>query len=70
MAKYGPEGKRNDGGGLVHENEDIEVLEMPIASALARLDSGQIRDAKTALLLLNLRQHLAKRDARHADDVG
>lgn len=63
LAEYGPEGKRNGGGGLAHENEDIEILQMPIASALALLDGGQIRDAKTAILLLNLRQSLAKRDA-------
>ena len=40
------------GGGLDAENEDIEVLEIPFAEALGMIESGDIRDAKTVLLLL------------------
>ena len=66
LAEYGPEGKRNDGGGLANESEDIQIEEMPIADAFAMLDDGRIRDAKTMILLLNLRQKLVRRDARQA----
>lgn len=44
--------KTGDGGGLDTENEDIEVLELPFADALRMIDTGEIRDAKTVLLLL------------------
>jgi len=43
------------GGGLDHEGEDIEVLEMPFATAMAMLANGEIGDAKTVMLL----QHAA-----------
>ena len=39
------------GGGLQDEGEDIEVLEMPLADALAMVASGEIADAKTIMLL-------------------
>jgi GDP-mannose pyrophosphatase NudK len=39
------------GGGLEHEGEEIEVLEMELATALALIRSGQIIDAKTIALL-------------------
>lgn len=39
------------GGGLANEGEDIEVLEMPLAEALAMVDIGAIYDAKTIMLL-------------------
>ena len=39
------------GGGLQDEGEDIEVLELPLAEALAMVESGEIADAKTILLL-------------------
>lgn len=40
------------GGGLEHEGEDIEVLRLPFAAALKMVDSGEVADAKTILLLL------------------
>jgi GDP-mannose pyrophosphatase NudK len=40
-----------DGGGLAHEGEDIEVLKLPFDQALKMIDSGEIGDAKTILLL-------------------
>jgi nudix-type nucleoside diphosphatase (YffH/AdpP family) len=39
------------GGGLANEGEDIEVLELPLAEALAMVKSGAICDAKTIMLL-------------------
>lgn len=48
IAEYDDAHRANDGGGI--EDEDIEVLELPFAQALAMIDSGEIRDGKTVLL--------------------
>ena len=45
------------GGGLEEEQENIAVLELPFPRALAMIDSGEIKDAKTMLLLQYARQH-------------
>ncbi|GEN74780.1 hypothetical protein CHA01nite_05200 [Chryseobacterium hagamense] len=55
IAEYSPEMKMNDGGGLADEGENIEVLELPFGQALAMIDSGEIKDAKTIMLLQHLR---------------
>ena len=39
------------GGGLAHEGEDIEVLELSIDEALAMIADGRIVDGKTIILL-------------------
>ncbi|THK39818.1 NUDIX domain-containing protein [Ensifer sp. MPMI2T] len=39
------------GGGLAHEGEDIEVLEIALEKAVAMIGSGEICDAKTIMLL-------------------
>jgi nudix-type nucleoside diphosphatase (YffH/AdpP family) len=39
------------GGGLAAEAEDIEVLELPFPEAVAMVARGEIKDAKTILLL-------------------
>jgi nudix-type nucleoside diphosphatase (YffH/AdpP family) len=39
------------GGGLHEEGEDIEVLRAPFAEALEMVETGEIADAKTVLLL-------------------
>ena len=43
--------KVHEGGGVEHEQEDIEVLEMSFDKALAMIETGEIRDAKTIMLL-------------------
>ena len=50
-ATYSSASRTAKGGGLVDEGEDIEVLELPLAHALAMVESGEIADAKTILLL-------------------
>lgn len=55
IAEYSKEMKIADGGGLEDEGEDIEVLELPFDKALAMIDSGEIKDAKTIILLQHLR---------------
>lgn len=51
VAEYSRDMKVSDGGGLEHDQENIEVLELPFAEALQMVAEGQIRDAKTIMLL-------------------
>jgi len=51
IAEYTNDMKVGDGGGLEEENENIEVLELPFAGALQMIRTGEIRDAKTIMLL-------------------
>jgi nudix-type nucleoside diphosphatase (YffH/AdpP family) len=55
VAEYEPEMRVSDGGGLAHEGEDIEVLELAFDDALKMISDGRIVDAKTIMLL----QHAA-----------
>ena len=50
-APYSADSRVDAGGGLVDEGEDIDVIECPISDAIAMVDSGQIVDAKTIMLL-------------------
>ncbi len=50
VAEYSQEQKISDGGGVEHE-EDIEVLEIDFKKALEMIGTGEIRDAKTIMLL-------------------
>lgn len=54
IAEYSPENRVSAGGGIEAEGEDIEVLEMPIADALAAIDNGLIIDGKTIMLLYHM----------------
>lgn len=40
-----------EGGGAEHENEDLEVVELSLDTALEMIRSGEIADAKTIMLL-------------------
>lgn len=60
IAEYKPGQKVNEGGGLDEENEDIQVIELPFEEAYYKIQSGEIRDAKTALLLQYARIYLFK----------
>lgn len=51
VAHYTPQDRVDEGGGLRVEGEDIEVLELPLATALQMVSSGQIEDGKTIMLL-------------------
>jgi GDP-mannose pyrophosphatase NudK len=51
VAEYAADMKVSEGGGLETENEDIEVLELPFNRALEMVKTGEIKDAKTILLL-------------------
>lgn len=51
VAEYNEHMKVAEGGGLDHEQEDIEVLELDFEVAYNMIASGEIKDAKTILLL-------------------
>ncbi len=51
VAEYAQAMKTGAGGGLEQEQENIEVLEMPFSKAYGMIATGEIRDAKTIMLL-------------------
>ncbi|MDE2376589.1 NUDIX domain-containing protein [Bradyrhizobium sp.] len=58
VAEYEPEMRVSAGGGLAHEGEEIEVLELGIDDALAMIADGRIVDAKTIMLLQYAALHI------------
>ncbi len=55
IAEYDKKDRISQGGGLIEEGEDLEVLELSFDQALEAIKSGEIMDAKTIMLL----QHMA-----------
>lgn len=53
LAEYTADTERNGGGGI--DEEEIEILELSLSAALAMMQSGEIRDGKTIMLLQHLR---------------
>jgi len=51
IGEYDASMKVSDGGGLEHEQENIQVLEMPFNQAYAMIETGELKDAKTIMLL-------------------
>jgi nudix-type nucleoside diphosphatase (YffH/AdpP family) len=51
VARYQPGDRVAAGGGHPGEGEDIQTFEVEIGEALAMIDRGEIRDAKTIMLL-------------------
>jgi GDP-mannose pyrophosphatase NudK len=51
IGAYSDDMKLNSGGGVETENEEIEVLELPFQQTLKMIESGEIQDAKTIILL-------------------
>lgn len=56
-AEYQPEMKVSAGGGLATEHEYIEVMELPFAQAMTMVYNGEIKDAKTIMLLLHAKNN-------------
>lgn len=50
VAAYSKDNKKSEGGG-VKDEEDIEVLELDFDNAMQMIDTGEIKDAKTIMLL-------------------
>ena len=55
IAEYSKEMKVADGGGVEHEEENIEVLELGIEQAMKMFETGEIKDGKTIMMLQYLK---------------
>jgi GDP-mannose pyrophosphatase NudK len=51
VGEYSARDKVHEGGGHIHEGEDIEVLELALDAAMGMIGTGEILDAKTIMLL-------------------
>jgi GDP-mannose pyrophosphatase NudK len=51
VAEYNKAMKVSEGGGIEHEQENIEVLEISLDKALQMIGNGEIKDGKTIMLL-------------------
>lgn len=58
IGEYRSDQKVNEGGGVSHEQENIEVLEVDFEYAYGMIASGEIRDAKTIILLQYAHLHI------------
>lgn len=54
IGEYSEKQKISEGGGSADEGEDIDVLQVALPEAMAMISSGEIRDAKTIILLQHL----------------
>ncbi|MBB5636951.1 nudix-type nucleoside diphosphatase (YffH/AdpP family) [Pedobacter cryoconitis] len=57
IAAYSKAMKVHEGGGLEHEQENIEVLELSIDQAMKMINNGEIKDGKTIMLLQYIKLH-------------
>ena len=64
--EYQPGDRVGEGGGLEHEGEDIQVLELGFDEAIAMVGRGEIVDGKTIMLLQYLELRLLKAALTHA----
>ncbi len=51
LGEYDASMRTGDGGGLAHEGEDLDVIEMPLREAIDAIGRGEICDGKTIMLL-------------------
>ena len=58
VAEYEAKQRVSEGGGLDEESEDIQVIEIPFEDAFIKISNGQIKDAKTVILLQYARMYL------------
>ncbi|MHA1019451.1 GDP-mannose pyrophosphatase [Enterobacter mori] len=54
LAEYHPQDQTGKGGGIKSEGEDIDVLEVTLVEALRGIETGQIVDGKTIMLIYHL----------------
>lgn len=62
VAEYDPKQKVSNGGGLEEEKEEIDVIELPFEDAFIKIQSGEIKDAKTVILLQYARLYLLQEE--------
>lgn len=51
VGEYDPSMKVSCGGGLDTEHEEIDIIEIPFEQAYLMIETGEIKDAKTIMLL-------------------
>jgi nudix-type nucleoside diphosphatase (YffH/AdpP family) len=57
IGEYDPSMKVSEGGGLDNEQEEIDVIEIPFEQAYVMIEAGEIKDAKTIMLLQYAKLH-------------
>lgn len=58
MATYSDEMRVSEGGGLQKEQEHIEVVELSFDQAFRMIENGEIKDAKTLILIQTLKSRI------------
>lgn len=51
LASYSPAQRKSDGGGVFDHGEEIELVELGLDQALQMIETGEIQDGKTIMLL-------------------
>lgn len=70
VAEYEPHDLATAGGGVEVEGEDIEVLELPFDDALHMIQTGEIADGKTIMLLQHAALYLfTNQPERHPEET-
>jgi GDP-mannose pyrophosphatase NudK len=57
VAEYTKSMKVHEGGGIEEEQENIEVVEMQLDEAMRQIETGEIKDGKTIMLLQYAKLH-------------
>ena len=57
IGEYDSSMKVSAGGGLANEHEEIDVIEIPFGQAYVMIEAGEIKDAKTIMLLQYAKIH-------------
>jgi nudix-type nucleoside diphosphatase (YffH/AdpP family) len=64
IAEVTDDQRTENGGGVAHEGEDIEVVEVPLATLFKQARRGEIADAKTLILVQQLMLEALEADPR------
>lgn len=65
VGEYEVGSNRETGGGVISEGEDISTIELELDDALRRIETGEIRDGKTIMLLQYAKLQLFSADRTH-----
>ena len=57
LGRYHPDLKIHKGGGVEHEQEEIDSIEITLEKAMQMISTGDIKDAKTIMLIHYLALH-------------
>jgi len=65
VGEYEAGSNRETGGGVISEGEDISTIELELDEALGKIETGEIRDGKTIMLLQYAKLHLFAANGTH-----